>query len=321
MEQTAKKIAFLFPGQGSQHVGMGKDSFETNPIFREVVEKADKTLGFPISKLMFEGPEEKLTLTENAQPAIFTVSFGLFKALEKELEGGESDRWHHIFVGAGHSLGEYTAVSVAGAMSFEDTLRVVRARGKFMQEAVPEGEGSMVAVMTNYRNVEKELEGFDPKSISISNINSETQTVVSGKKDVVDAFVKKLKERKIRAIPLRVSAPFHSPLMEPAKEKLAEIVNQVEIKEFNFPVLSAHTLEYYTKEKLKDTLLHGVTAPVNFLGCVKKLKEDGVNVFVEVGPGKVLTGLVKRIFKDTQTFTINNSDDVKVFCDKFQTFF
>ena len=320
MEQTAKKIAFLFPGQGSQHVGMGKESFETNQIFRNVVEKADRTLGFPISKLMFEGPEEKLTLTENAQPAIFTVSFGLFKVLEKELEGRESDGWHHIFVGAGHSLGEYTAVSVAGAMSFEDTLHVVRARGKFMQEAVPEGEGSMVAVMTDYRNVEKELEGFDPKFISISNINSETQTVVSGKKDVVDAFVKKLKDMKIRAIPLRVSAPFHSPLMEPAKERLSEVINEVEVKEFTFPVLSAHTLEYYTKENLKDTLLYGITAPVNFLGCVKKLREDGVSVFVEVGPGKVLTGLVKRIFKDAQTFTINSSDDVKAFCDKFSSF-
>lgn len=292
-----KKIAVVFPGQGSQYVGMGKD-FLSYEKFSHYISEADRVLYFELSKLMFDGPEDKLTLTENAQPAIFTVSYGIFQIALDYL----ADKFE-LFLG-GHSLGEYTAVSCAGSISFHDCVNLVRLRGKFMQEAVPEGQGSMVAIISSREKVEQEIKNFE--NVWIANINSQDQVVVSGKKEYVEKFSEYMRKQNVRVIPLKVSAPFHCPLMYSARQKLQEFFEKVEINEPRFKVLSAHTLEYYSKDRVKKILLDGITSEVNFYGFIKKLHSDvGINIFIEIGPGKVLSSLIKRMIPDSKVITVD----------------
>ncbi len=298
------KMAILFPGQGSQYVGMGGESL-SNEVFYSFVKRADQILGFELSRIMLSGPEDILTLTENAQPAIFMVSYALFSILRNRLHNA------YDLIGAGHSLGEYTAISCAGGFSFEDCLRIVRMRGKFMQEAVPPSEGAMIAVMADVEKIKPQIERFS--NIWISSINAENQVVISGRKEEIDKFYLDLKEKNIRATYLKVSAPFHCPLMQPAYDKLKKFMENIETKDLNFQVLSAHTLEYYTKDKIKETLLDGIVSSVNFLGCIKKLNQDGVEQFVEIGPGRVLSSLVKRIIPTAKIYTINSIADIETF--------
>lgn len=298
-----KKLAVIFPGQGSQYVGMGKESLH-NERFVSFLKRADDVLGFELSKIMFEGPENILTLTENAQPAIFVMSYAIFQIISDSLQKDSE-----LILG-GHSLGEYTAVSCAGAISFEDCVKLVRLRGKFMQEAVPEGEGGMIAVILPKEKVEEEVKKFE--NLWIANVNSQDQVVVSGKKESVEKFSEHIRKNfRARVVPLKVSAPFHSPLMAPAREKLKEAFNKVNIGQMKFKILSAHTVQYYSKETVEKTLLDGIVSEVNFLGFIKKLYEDGVRDFVEVGPGKVLSSLVRRIlheFDDVRISTVNAVD-------------
>ncbi len=297
-----KKIVFLFPGQGSQFVGMGKDSLDS-VLVSSFIKKADEILGYNLSEIMFSGPEEKLNLTENAQPAIFTLSYALFQFLKEELKrfGISLNK-----IGVGHSLGEYTAVCAAGAISFEDGVKLVRARGKFMQEAVPVGEGAMLAVMADINQVEDLLNKYQIKDVWVANINSENQVVVSGRAEGIKAFGELMKSMKIRFVSLRVSAPFHCPLMEPAREKLSQIMNSIEIRNLNFKVVSAHTLEFYSESNVKETLLSGIVQKVNFFGAIKKLVENGFDTFCEVGPGNVLSSLVKKIDNSLKVFSFNS---------------
>jgi [acyl-carrier-protein] S-malonyltransferase len=307
----SKKIVFLFPGQGSQFVGMGKDCVDS-ALVSYFIKRADEVLGDNISEIMFSGPEEKLNLTENAQPAIFTLSFALFQFIKEELKKIGVDI-NNLVVGLGHSLGEYTAICAAGAISFEDGVKLVRARGKFMQEAVPPGEGAMLAVMADTDQVENLLQNYQIKDVWIANINSQNQVVVSGKSEGIKIFSEILKSLKVRFVPLRVSAPFHCPLMEPAREKLSKIMSSIEIKKLNFPVISAHTLEFYSEDNVKETLLSGIVQKVNFLGAVKKLVENGFYSFCEVGPGKVLSSLVKKIEPSLRVFSFGTISDIKDF--------
>ncbi|MDW8087507.1 MAG: ACP S-malonyltransferase [Candidatus Calescibacterium sp.] len=297
-----KKLAVIFPGQGSQYVGMGKESLHSER-FVSFLKRADDVLGFELSKIMFEGPENILTLTENAQPAIFVMSYAIFQIISDSLQKDSE-----LILG-GHSLGEYTAVSCAGAISFEDCVKLVRLRGKFMQEAVPEGEGSMSAVILPKEKVEEEVKKFE--NLWIANVNSQDQVVVSGKKESVEKFSEYIRKNfRARVVPLKVSAPFHSPLMAPAREKLKEAFNKVNIGQMKFKILSAHTVQYYSKETVEKTLLDGIVSEVNFLGFIKKLYEDGVRDFVEVGPGKVLSSLVKRILHEFDDVRISNVNAV-----------
>lgn len=303
-----RKVAFIFPGQGSQRVGMGKASL-TNDTVKHYINKADEILGFELSKIMFEGPEEELTLTENAQPALFTISYALFQVLVESV-----DHKHMEFFLGGHSLGEYTAVACSGGMTFEDCLKLVRMRGKFMQEAVPKGQGYMAAVMLPKDDVKRELKGFS--NIWIANTNSQEQVVVSGTKEELDGFLQHMRRRNVRVIPLKVSAPFHCPLMLPAMEKLKSEFDKVKIGELKYRVLSAHTLQYYSAEDIKRTLLEGMISEVNFYGLVEKLYEEGVRDFVEVGSGKVLSSLIRRILGGSASlniFTINEVSDIGTF--------
>jgi [acyl-carrier-protein] S-malonyltransferase len=297
-----KRIVFLFPGQGSQFIGMGKDSLDSD-LVSSFIRKADEILGDNLSEIMFYGPEEKLNLTENAQPAIFTLSYALFQFLKEELKRFDVglDK-----IGVGHSLGEYTAVCAAGAISFDDGVKLVRARGKFMQEAVPVGKGAMLAVMADTEQVENLLNKYQIRDVWVANINSENQVVVSGTAEGIKAFGEVLKSMKIRFVPLKVSAPFHCPLMEPAREKLSQIMNSIEIKNLNFKVISAHTLEFYSESNVKETLLSGIVQRVNFFGAIKKLVESGFDTFCEVGPGNVLSSLVKRINNSLKVFSFNS---------------
>ncbi len=294
------KIAILFPGQGSQKVGMGADCL-SEPTFAEFIDRADKTLGYSLSSLMLQGPEEKLTLTENAQPAIFTMSYALFELMKGKIDLND-------IVGAGHSLGEYTAVSSAGAIEFEDGVKLVHLRGKFMQEAVPEGKGAMSAIMAEVNLVESEIKEFE--GVWIANINSNDQVVISGIKEKVDLFCERMRKKGIRSVPLRVSAPFHCPLMEPAKQNLKKFIENIKTYNLKFPVISAHTLTFYDENNVKDTLLYGITEKVNFSGCIKKLWDMGVKTFIEVGPGKVLSSLTKRIVPEAKIINVSSIKDI-----------
>lgn len=274
--------AFVFPGQGSQFVGMGKDLAE------EYLDKANAILGFDLKKIVLEGPEEELKKTEITQPAIFVISVAAI---------------HHIThyalpvtYYAGHSLGEYSALYAAGAISFEDGVKTVHLRGKFMQEAVPVGEGAMAALLGGDRDkiaaVCAEVGNVWP-----ANFNSPGQIVISGKKEAVAAAGEKLKAVGVKKIiPLQVSAPFHCPLMQSAADKLAKVLDNIQIKDASSPVVANVLAQPVTSgDELRRLLVKQVTSPVLWEDSVRRMVADGVSRFVEVGPGKVLTGLIKKI--------------------------
>jgi [acyl-carrier-protein] S-malonyltransferase len=290
--------AYLFPGQGSQKVGMGKALAEAFPQARAVYEEASAALGFDLGKLCFEGPEAELTLTANAQPAILTTSVAALRVLQSET-GLKPD------VVAGHSLGEYSALVAAGVLSLKDAVRVVNLRGKFMQDAVPAGVGAMAAILglesavvdAACAEVRQELRAETSAVVSPANLNGGGQVVIAGTKAAVDRAVELLKQRGAkRAMPLAVSAPFHCALMQPAADRLAGELAQIEFRVPSVPVITnVEATPNQDPQRLRALLVEQVTAPVRWEESVQKLAALGVTQAVEVGAGAVLAGLVKRI--------------------------
>jgi [acyl-carrier-protein] S-malonyltransferase len=281
-----KKIAFLFPGQGSQYVGMGKDFYENYAIAREIFSKANEILNFNLSKICFEGPEEKLKLTEYTQPALLTVSYIAFKLLN-----------YFPNIAAGHSLGEYSALTASGALKFEDALILVHKRGKYMQEAVPVGYGAMTAILgVPGEKIIEILKDIEHGVVEIANWNSEEQIVIAGEKKAVEKAVELIKPP--RAISLPVSAPFHCQLMKPAEEKLSHDLNKVEFKDLSFPIVTNVEAKIISKgSDAKEALKKQVSRSVLWYKSMEILRKQECSIFVESGAGKVLSGLLKRISK------------------------
>jgi [acyl-carrier-protein] S-malonyltransferase len=289
------KTAFIFPGQGSQRAGMGRDLAESSPAARSAFDEADRALGFGLSDLCFNGPEEDLQLTANTQPAILTASIAAFRAFSER--GFKPD-----FV-AGHSLGEYSALVAAGAMSLNDAARLVRRRGELMQEAVPVGAGAMAAILGI--GAEKVAEACEAAAkgqvCAPANFNTPEQIVIAGHKDAVERAVEECKARGARrAMMLKVSAPFHSAMMRPAQDNMVEPLNRAAFDDLSFPIVNNVDAAVVTGgSQSRDALIRQISAPVRWTESVMKMFEEGVETFVEVGPGKVLIGLVKAIAKDT----------------------
>lgn len=297
------KIAFVFPGQGAQAVGMGKDVYEALPQSRAVFEKGDKVLGFPLSKLIFEGPESELKQTVNTQPALVTASVAYLEAL-RDL-GVTPD-----YV-AGHSLGEYSALVAAGVLSYEDAVRLVRLRGQFMEEAVPGGQGAMAATLGADRAALSELCRSISEaghSVELANVNCPGQIVVSGTVAGVNEVVQRVKEAGgKRAIPLDVSGPFHSTLMKEAAERLAAELQKVTFNPPVMPVIVNVTATPVTDpEEIRNLLVAQVFSPVLWQDSVEWLIADGVDTFVEIGSGSVLAGLIRKIDKNVKLVNINS---------------
>ena len=296
-------IGYVFPGQGSQYAGMGKDLAESFPIAKQIFEEADEALNFSISRLCFEGPEDELQLTENTQPAILAVSVAAFRALSSE--GFKTPRYV-----AGHSLGEYSALVAAGSISLADAVRTVRARGRYMQEAVPVGTGAMAAVLGADRDaIEKACnEASEGHVCSIANINSPNQIVIAGNSDAVERAMELLKGIAKRVIKLNVSAPFHCALMKPAQDRLEFELEQLAFSEPKTPVVTNVDAQVMTVPgDLRDALRRQVTAPVRWVESMELLIEQGVDTFVEVGPGKVLSGLMRQINRDVNCANVEDA--------------
>ncbi|NIO48921.1 MAG: ACP S-malonyltransferase [Candidatus Aminicenantes bacterium] len=293
------RVAFLFPGQGSQGVGMGKDFYDFSSQAQEIFLRADETLGFKISKLCFEGPEEELKLTQNTQPALLIVSFVAYVLLGKE-----------AWIAAGHSLGEYSALVAAGSLKFEDALLLVHKRGIYMQEAVPEGEGAMAAVLgCGFEDVEKALAKIKKGVVEIANWNSQEQIVISGHKKAVHKALAVINPP--GSVMLPVSAPFHCKLMKSAEEKLSYDLDHAEFKDLKFPIITNVDAEVIHKgDQARDALKRQVTRPVLWYKSMEMLLEEKADPFVELGSGKVLSGLAKRISrKRASPPTIFNVED------------
>lgn len=304
------KVAFVFPGQGSQFVGMGQALSEQSEAARHIFEQADEALGFSLSGLCFAGPEEELKLTANTQPAILTASIAVFAALKEKLPD-----YKPAFV-AGHSLGEYSALVAAGALSFADAVKTVRARGQFMEEAVPAGQGAMAAVLNMDRAAlhavcEEVTAAGHP--VQLANMNCPGQIVISGSAEGVKLAGEKAKEAGAkRVLPLNVSGPFHSSLMQPAAEKLQAVLAGVTVQEATVPVVANVTARPVSEATIiVDQLVQQVSAPVLWEDSVQWMVEAGVTTFVEIGPGKVLAGLIKKIAPaDTTIISVQDMDSL-----------
>ena len=301
-------IAYIFPGQGSQAVGMGKDLFDNFPKSREVFEEADDALGFKLSEMCFSGAAEDLALTANTQPAILTTSVAAFRAMESE--GFPMP----AFV-AGHSLGEYSALVAAKALSFLDAVKTVRKRGMYMQEAVPVGVGAMAAILgLPIETVEIACaEAAQGQICSPANINSPAQIVIAGNSEAIDRAIEILKERGAkRAIKLNVSAPFHCALMKPAQEKLFGDLQEINFEDLRFPVIENVSAEANTKgERAREAVTRQVSSPVRWADSIENLIAEGVETFVEVGTGKILAGLVRQINRDVRCLSVEDSGSLK----------
>jgi [acyl-carrier-protein] S-malonyltransferase len=301
-------IAFIFPGQGSQHPGMGKDLAENFLAARKIFEEADDALGFALSDLCFNGDAEALQLTENTQPAILATSIAALRAMQSEDFPAPS------FV-AGHSLGEYSALVAANALSLADAVRTVRARGRYMQQAVPVGTGAMAAILGADLAMVQEAatEAAQGEVCSPANINSPGQIVIAGNADAVDRAIPILKERGAkRAMKLNVSAPFHCALMKPAQDRLAGDLETIEFKDLSVPLVTNVDARPINKGiDVRDSLIRQVSSPVRWLESVEFLIKQGVQTFVEIGPGKVLSGLVRQIDRSVRCVNVEDTASLR----------
>ena len=301
-------LAILFPGQGSQYVGMGSDFYNRFDLAKKTFNIVDETLGFSLSKLILNGPENKLQLTQNTQPAIMTVGVSIFNVLRQEF--GLNLNNARFF--AGHSLGEYTALVCGGSLTIERAAYLLNERGKSMQDAVPPGDGAMIAVLgMSINEVEKEISLLPKGEIcEIANDNSNTQVVVSGKKKIIEEFNKNLKSKKKRGILLSVSAPFHCSLMKEAAEKMKEKIENTNFLKPKPNIISNVTAREETDvNKIKPLLVDQITSRVRWRESVNYMINQGVTDFLEIGPGKVLSGLVKKINKDVKILNVNSIED------------
>lgn len=301
------KIAFVFPGQGSQAVGMGQSLADQHEDIRLMFQKADEKLGYALTDIMFNGPEEKLTLTTNAQPALLAVSMAVLKRFEKE--GVTPD-----FV-AGHSLGEYSALAAAGAITYEEAVYAVHQRGKLMEAAVPAGQGAMAAVLGMDRQALEAVTAEVTNNgdiVAAANFNCPGQIVISGSKEGVEKAAELLKEKGAkRVIPLNVSGPFHSPLMQPAAEKLRMVLNDANISSSRVPVIANVDAAPVTDaETIKENLVKQLYSPVLWEDSVNAMLEAGVDTFIEIGSGSVLSGLIKKVNRRVRTFAVSDEESI-----------
>ena len=304
-------FSVIFPGQGSQLVGMGKDLYEKYSLVQSLFKEADETLGFPLSDLVLNGPKEDLDLTENTQPAIFLISYSIFRIIKEEFNINLNKASYF----AGHSLGEYSALASAGSLSFSETLKILKVRGNAMQSSVPKGVGGMVAVLgSDIRTIENMIEQNKSKyECFIANDNSIGQIVLSGNLADLEKMMADLKINNIKNIKLPVSAPFHCKLMNKATMVMSKEISKLNFTEHNNSLISNVTgKEISNSNELKDLLIKQIESRVKWRESVLYMINKGVNQFIEIGPGKVLSGLVKRIDKNVKVSAINAEEDIKL---------
>lgn len=303
-----KRVAFMFPGQGSQKVGMGQDIYDNYPSIEKLYSHANDILEKDLQKMMFAGPKETLTETENAQPALLLSSIALHTLLiEKEVQP---------VMTVGHSLGEYSALVAAGALSLDEALPLVNLRGKLMEKAFPKGQGTMAAVLgLPVEEIQEVLESITDEIVDLANLNCPGQIVISGSMNGIEKASKKLKEVGAkRILPLNVSGPFHSRLMKPANNEFANYLNEIKIKDASIPVYANVTATPVTdKDKIKDSLIKQLYSPVRFEESIKNMLQNDLDAIVEVGTGKVLCGLVRKIDRNVKTFAIQDAESLDEF--------
>jgi len=303
-------FSVIFPGQGSQLVGMGRDLHDKYSLVQDLFKEADETLGFSLSKLVLNGPNEELNLTENTQPAIFLVSYSIFKLIREEFNIDLSKA--NFF--AGHSLGEYSALASAGSLSFSDTLRILKIRGRAMQDSVPKGKGGMVAVLgSEIKKIENIIQDNKSKyECFIANDNSEGQIVLSGNVEDIEKMMVDLKNANIKNIKLPVSAPFHCKLMNKAALVMKKEIYKLNFEEpHNILVSNVTGKEILNSDELKDLLVKQIESRVRWRESVVLMINKGIDQFIEIGPGKVLSGLIKRIDRNVKVSAINTEEDIR----------
>jgi [acyl-carrier-protein] S-malonyltransferase len=310
--------ALLFPGQGSQVVGMGSEFYTKFDLVKKIFKEADEKLNYPISKIILEGPENELQLTKNTQPAILTVSYSIFNVLKMEF-GFDFSGFKYF---AGHSLGEYSALVCSESLNFADALYLLHERGKAMQEAVPVGKGGMIAVLgvkiENIIDLLKSQNKFEGVC-EIANDNADGQVIISGNIEKIENFKTLLKEKKIKSIPLKVSAPFHCTLMKPATEIMREKILNTKFKNPQFKIVNNVTASPETNSDIiKELLIKQISSTVRWRESVIKISKNNTKNFIEIGPGKILTGMVKRTIKNVNCFSINCIDDIKTLNNEFK---
>jgi len=310
--------ALIFPGQGSQVVGMGAEFYDKFEIVKKIFNQADEKLGFSLSNLILNGPTNELQLTKNTQPAILTVSYSIFSVLKNEFKFD----FKNFKYFAGHSLGEYSALVCSEAINFSDAVYLLHERGKAMQESVPVGEGSMLAVIgVNIKDLNELIKNLkDIKgTCEIANDNAFGQVILSGDKKSIEALQFHLKEKKIKTIPLKVSAPFHCSLMKPAAEIMRNKINNTKFNDPLFPIINNVTAEPENNpSKIKSLLIDQIFSTVRWRESVINMSQLGVKKFIEVGPGKVLGGMIKRTIKEVKCFSINSIADIEGLQNEFK---
>ena len=304
-------FSVIFPGQGSQLVGMGKNLYDKYSLVKDLFKEADETLGFPLSNIILKGPKEELDLTENTQPAIFLISYSIFKLIKEEFKINLNKA--QFF--AGHSLGEYTALTSAGSLTFKDTLKILKIRGKAMQNSVPKGVGGMVAVLGSEIKVIENIidENNDKYECFIANDNSNGQIVLSGNLKDLEKMMIDLKAANIKNIKLPVSAPFHCKLMNKATHIMSDEISKLTFNEPQNTLISNVTgREISNLNDLKNLLIKQIESRVRWRESVLLMIDKGISQFIEIGPGKVLSGLIKRIDKNVKVSAINSEEDIKL---------
>ena len=302
-------FAVMFPGQGSQTIGMAKEFYDKYSLVKNIFKKADEVLEFPISKLILEGPSDQLNITENTQPSIFLVSYSIFSVVKSEFNIDLNKAKYF----AGHSLGEYSALTAANSIDFENAIRLLKKRGRSMQLAVPFGKGAMIAILgQEIKDIEKILLNIGVENCQIANDNCPGQIVVSGTLSEINKLIDTLKKLSIKNIKLPVSAPFHCKLMKTSTEIMKKEINNTK---FNTPspkiISNVNALEQDNIDTIKNLLIEQIESTVKWRESVQYMIKNGVKKFIEIGPGKVLTGLVKRIDKNVESYSINNDEDIK----------